>query len=63
MKSYLEEAMYQRMAPGDGERPLAEMLATVPADVVIGLEVPLRSLAESGVSPMEPPSTMCGGGS
>jgi sugar phosphate isomerase/epimerase len=53
MKSYMQEAMYERMAPGDGELPLAEILGVVPADVVVGLEVPMRSLAESGVGPME----------
>jgi sugar phosphate isomerase/epimerase len=53
MKSYMEEAMYERMAPGDGELPLAEVLAAVPADVVIGLEIPMRGPAESGVGPME----------
>jgi hypothetical protein len=29
------------------------MLAAVPADVVIGLEIPMRGLAESGVGPMD----------
>jgi len=53
MKSYLEEAMYERMAPGDGELPLAAIIAAVPADVVIGLEIPMRGLAESGVGPMD----------
>ncbi len=52
-KSYLHEAMYERLAPGDGELPLAEILGAVPADVVIGLEIPMRRLAESGVGPME----------
>jgi hypothetical protein len=51
VKSYMEEAMYQRMAPGDGELPLAEILTAVPADVVIGLEIPMRGLAESGMGP------------
>ncbi|HTQ17338.1 sugar phosphate isomerase/epimerase family protein [Mycobacterium sp.] len=53
MKSYMEEAMYERMAPGDGELPLAELLAAVPTDVVVGLEIPMRSLAASGVGPIE----------
>jgi len=53
VKSYMEEAMYERMAPGDGELPLAEILAAVPADVVVGLEIPMRGLAESGVGPMD----------
>ena len=52
-KSYMEEAMYERMAPGDGELPLAEILAVVPTEVVVGLEIPMRSLAESGVGPMD----------
>jgi sugar phosphate isomerase/epimerase len=53
MKSYMQEATYERMAPGDGELPLAEILGAVPADVVIGLEIPMRRLAESGVGPMD----------
>jgi sugar phosphate isomerase/epimerase len=53
LKSYMAEAMYERMTPGDGELPLAELLAAVPDDVVVGLEIPMRSLAESGVGPME----------
>jgi sugar phosphate isomerase/epimerase len=53
MTSYLKEAMYERVAPGDGELPLAEMLEAVPADVVVGLEIPMRALAESGVGPMD----------
>jgi sugar phosphate isomerase/epimerase len=53
VKSYMHEAMYERMAPGDGELPLAELLRAVPADVVIGLEIPQRNLAESGVGPMD----------
>ncbi|MBV8182978.1 MAG: sugar phosphate isomerase/epimerase [Mycobacterium sp.] len=50
---YAEEAMYHRLAPGDGELPLAEMLAALPRDRVIGLEVPMRSRAEAGVSAYE----------
>jgi sugar phosphate isomerase/epimerase len=29
-RHYIEEAMYERMAPGDGELPLAEFLVLVP---------------------------------
>jgi sugar phosphate isomerase/epimerase len=47
---YAEEAMYHRLAPGEGELPLAEMLAALPRDCVVGLEVPMRSRAEAGVS-------------
>jgi sugar phosphate isomerase/epimerase len=47
---YAEEAIYHRMAPGEGELPLAEMLAALPDECVVGLEVPMRSRAEAGVS-------------
>jgi sugar phosphate isomerase/epimerase len=50
MKNYAEEAMYERLAPGEGELPLADMLAALPDDCVVGLEVPMRSRAEAGVS-------------
>jgi sugar phosphate isomerase/epimerase len=48
--SYAEEAMYHRMVPGEGELPLVEMLAALPHDRIVGLEVPMRSRAEAGVS-------------
>ena len=48
--NYKEEAMSELMARGDGELPLREILAAVPPDVVVGLEVPMRTLAEAGVS-------------
>jgi sugar phosphate isomerase/epimerase len=50
MKIYAEEAMYERMTPGEGELPLADMIAALPDDRVVGLEVPMRSRAEAGVS-------------
>ena len=50
MTVYAEEAMFERMVPGEGELPLAEMLAALPTDRVVGLEIPLRSRAEAGVS-------------
>ncbi len=53
MENYAEEAMYERLAPGEGELPLAEMLAALPDDRVVGLEVPMRSRAEGGVSAYE----------
>lgn len=39
------------MVPGTGELPLLNILAALPRDLVIGLEVPLRSEAEAGVGP------------
>ncbi len=50
---YMDEAMYERMAPGTGELPLYDYLAALPRDVTVGLEVPQRSLAEAGVAPLE----------
>lgn len=47
----MEEAMFERRAPGRGELPLLAVLAALPRDLVIGLEVPLRSEARAGVSP------------
>jgi sugar phosphate isomerase/epimerase len=51
--TYMEEAMYERMAPGEGELPLREFLQLVPAGVTVSLEIPMRSLAEAGVGPRE----------
>jgi sugar phosphate isomerase/epimerase len=48
---YMEEAMFERMVPGEGELPLREILAALPLNRVIGLEVPLRREAEAGVGP------------
>jgi len=48
---YGQEAMFERMVPGTGELPLSEVLAALPRDVVIGLEVPLRSQALAYVGP------------
>ena len=50
MKIYAEEAMYERMTPGEGELPLADMLAALPDDRVVGFEVPMRSRAEAGAA-------------
>jgi sugar phosphate isomerase/epimerase len=50
MDNYAEEAIFERMAPGDGELPLVELLTALPRDRLVGLEVPMRSRAEAGVS-------------
>jgi len=51
--TYFEEAMYERMAPGTGELGLLEVLKALPRDRVFGLEIPLRTEAEAGLSPHE----------
>ncbi len=50
---YMEEAMYERLAPGDGELPLRDMIRALPTDLVCELEVPQRSLALAGVNPAD----------
>lgn len=50
---YMEEAMYERSVPGDGDAPLVEILAGLRDVQSVGLEIPLRSLAEQGVGPRE----------
>jgi sugar phosphate isomerase/epimerase len=51
--NYMEEAMFERMVPGEGELPLPDILSALPTDVVIEIEVPRRSLALAGVSPID----------
>ena len=53
IESYMEEALHERRAPGDGDLPLADFLAHVPPHVPIGLEVPIRSEALAGIGPRE----------
>jgi sugar phosphate isomerase/epimerase len=48
---YMLEATFERRVPGAGEMPLADYLAALPEGVVVGLEVPLKSQAESGIGP------------
>jgi sugar phosphate isomerase/epimerase len=50
---YSDEARFDRLAPGDGELPLAEFVAILPPDVIIGLEVPMLAQAEAGIGPRE----------
>jgi sugar phosphate isomerase/epimerase len=45
--------MFERLVPGEGDLPLRDILAALPADIVIEIEVPQRSLALAGVSPIE----------
>jgi sugar phosphate isomerase/epimerase len=49
--NYMEEACFERIVPGTGELPLLDLLAALPRNLVIGLEVPLRSQAKAGVGP------------
>lgn len=53
LDNYMEEAMFERMIPGEGELPLHDILSALPPGVVIEIEVPRRSLALAGVSPID----------
>ncbi|MEO7384981.1 MAG: TIM barrel protein [Novosphingobium sp.] len=52
-RTYMEEAMFDRLAPGDGEFPLREWIAALPAGVEIGLEVPRLADLRGGISPSD----------
>ena len=39
-----------RLYPGEGEFPLAEIFDAIPADIVVGVEVPRSPDVENGVS-------------
>ncbi|WP_297489894.1 sugar phosphate isomerase/epimerase [Acidocella sp.] len=52
-ESYMQEAMTERLAPGMGEAPLREILAALPRELVVSLEIPLLSEAQSGIGPYE----------
>jgi sugar phosphate isomerase/epimerase len=51
--NYMEEAMFERMVPGDGELPLRDILSALPPGIVVEIEVPQRSLALAGVGPLD----------
>ncbi len=47
------EGFEQRQIPGEGEFPLADFIAALPAGVELGVEVPQKSLREAGIAPAE----------
>ena len=51
--SYMDEATFDRMVPGEGELPLRDYLSVLPRDLVVSLEVPSRSLERAGLSLQE----------
>lgn len=50
---YMDQAMYERMIPGEGGLPLAQIIDAIPDDVIISVEVPLRGHLQAGMSPGE----------
>jgi sugar phosphate isomerase/epimerase len=51
--SYMEEALFERLPPGEGALPLAGFMALIPVKTSVSLEIPQRALAERGVAPFE----------
>jgi sugar phosphate isomerase/epimerase len=52
-ESYLDEARFHRLCPGTGAFPLKDLVAAVPDDIILGLEIPMQNKALAGVSPRE----------
>ena len=53
MEQYGYNALNERGIPGTGDLPLVDFVAALPAHVTIGVEIPLKSLADQGVSHKE----------
>lgn len=49
LDAYRHEAMFERHIPGDGEFPLIDLLAAIPDDRIIYLEIPMKSLRDRGI--------------
>lgn len=47
---YAREATFERLVPGEGELPLTDFVAALPADVIYGVETPILSEIEKGRS-------------
>lgn len=45
---YGHEASFERLCPGAGELPLAELMAVLPPGAEIGLEIPMKARAAAG---------------
>jgi sugar phosphate isomerase/epimerase len=44
---YAREATFERLVPGEGDLPLRDFVGALPPHVLIGIEVPNRTLAQS----------------
>jgi sugar phosphate isomerase/epimerase len=52
-QEYGDEARYDRLAPGEGELPLAAFIAALPPGQLLGLELPMRAKMLAGMDPLE----------
>ncbi len=51
--AYFKDAMFARGVPGQGELPLRELIAVLPQDVTISLEVPRLEDLRAGMTPRD----------
>jgi len=47
-EAYLDEALYDRLPPGEGELPLAKVLGRMPDGVTVSAETPMRRRRHAG---------------
>jgi sugar phosphate isomerase/epimerase len=50
---YLDEAVTERQVPGTGQMPIAQIIAALPANVPIGIEIPMLARALAGDGPRQ----------
>ena len=52
-EQYAYNVVNERGLPGSGDLPLADFVKALPLDVPIGVEVPMQSLIDRGVTPLD----------
>ena len=53
VEGYMQEAMFERLVPGEGELPLRQWISALPLDCEIGIEVPHLARLQGGMSARE----------
>jgi sugar phosphate isomerase/epimerase len=51
--TYMDMARLERMCPGEGVLPLRDFVQALPADIILGLEVPMQAKALAGLAPYD----------
>lgn len=50
-EEYAQEACFGRRCPGDGDLPLEQLIVALPAEVIVGVETPMRARVIAGDDP------------
>jgi sugar phosphate isomerase/epimerase len=53
VEKYTDEAIFERMVPGEGEMPLVQIMRAIPDHIVTSVEVPMRARREAGMSDLD----------